>query len=143
MSRSSNPGAPPRTIRVVAAVIDQGGRYLITQRQANAVLPHLWEFPGGRVENEESDAEALRRELVERLDARVDVGELISFVSHPYERYTVDLYLYRCELAEAAPTGGFPRRAVQDYRWVTSEEFDRYAFTPADEASMNELLGEG
>ena len=55
MSRSSNPGAPPRTIRGVAAVIDQGGRYLITQRQANAVLPNLWEFPGGRVEAGESD----------------------------------------------------------------------------------------
>ena len=128
---------------MVAAVIDQGGRYLITQRQANAVLPNLWEFPGGRVEAGESDAEALRRELVERLEANVAVGELISFVSHPYERYTVDLYLYRCELAEPAPTGGFPCRAVQDYRWVTSDEFDRYAFTPADEASMNELLGEG
>ena len=143
VTRLSSPDGPPRTIRVVAAVIDRDGRYLITQRQAHAVLPHLWEFPGGRVQEDERDDEALRRELVERLDASVEVGELISFVSHPYERYTVDLYLYRCTLARPAPTGGFRCHAVQDYRWVTSDEFDRYEFTPADEASMNELLGEG
>lgn len=130
---------PRKTIRVVAAVVERDGRYLITQRRANAVLPHLWEFPGGRVEERETDAEALRREMQERLGVSVDVGELISFVSHPYERYTVDLYLYQCELGGDA----LECRAVQDYRWVTSEEFDNYPFTPADEASMNKLLGEG
>ncbi len=41
-------------IRVVAAVIEREGRYLITQRNAGAVLPLLWEFPGGRVEPEET-----------------------------------------------------------------------------------------
>ena len=48
-----------RAIRVVAGVIERGGRYLITQRRATAVLPLLWEFPGGRVEPGESDAQAL------------------------------------------------------------------------------------
>ena len=46
-------------IRVVAAVIEHEGRYLITQRNANAVLPGLWEFPGGRVEPNEPEATAL------------------------------------------------------------------------------------
>ena len=48
-----------RTIRVVASVIEQDGRYLITQRRPTAVLPMLWEFPGGRVEESETDAAAL------------------------------------------------------------------------------------
>ena len=130
---------PRKTIRVVAAVVERDGRYLITQRRANAVLPELWEFPGGRVEDRESDAEALTRELDERLGVRATVGELISFVSHPYERYTVDLYLYQCRIEEGAVLAC---QAVKDYRWVTSDEFDRYPFTPADEASMSELLGE-
>jgi len=130
---------PRKTIRVVAAVVDRDGRYLITQRRDSAVLPGLWEFPGGRVEERESDAEALAREMIERLGAQVEVGELISFVTHPYERYTVDLYLYECRLL----SDGLECRAVKDYRWVTSDEFDRYSFTPADEASMNQLLGEG
>ena len=127
-----------KTIRVVAAVIERDGRYLITQRRPNAVLPMLWEFPGGRREDGETDADALRREVRERLDADVEVGQLISFVSHPYEHYTVDLYLYECTLLSAELTC----QAVHDYRWVTSSEFDQYPFTPADEASMTKLLGE-
>jgi 8-oxo-dGTP diphosphatase len=126
-----------RRIRVVAAVIEQAGRYLITQRRSAAVLPLLWEFPGGRVEPGEHDAEALRREIRFRLSVEIDVGQLISFVSHPYERYVVELYLYECRLV-----GGELQRAnVQDYRWATSDEFDQYTFTPADEASMTKLLG--
>ncbi len=128
-----------RTIRVVAAVVEREGRYLITQRRETAVLPLLWEFPGGRVEDGEGDAVALARELVERLAVEVDVGQLISFVSHPYERYTVDLYLYECRLRSLA----LECRGVRDFRWATSDEFEQYPFTPADEASMNKLLGEG
>ena len=90
---------PPRkTIRVVAAVVEREGRYLITQRRPTAVLPLLWEFPGGRSEEGESDGAALAREVMERLGATIEVGQLISFVSHPYESYTVDLYLYECRL---------------------------------------------
>jgi 8-oxo-dGTP diphosphatase len=127
----------PRTIRVVAAVIEQDGRYLITQRRTTAVLPLMWEFPGGRVEDGETDSQALRREVRHRLGAEIDVGKLISFVSHPYEHYVIDLFLYECSL-----TGpDLEARNVHAFKWVTSAEFDQYPFTPADEASMNKLLG--
>jgi len=126
-----------RTIRVVAAVVESDGRYLITKRRPNAVLPNLWEFPGGKVEAGESDEDALAREMAERLGARVRVGQLISYVSHPYPSYTVDLYLYECALE----SGTLEPKAVQEYRWVASTEFDDYSFTPADEASMSKLLG--
>jgi 8-oxo-dGTP diphosphatase len=126
-----------RHIRVVAGVIERGGRYLITQRRASAVLPLLWEFPGGRVEAGETDAAALKREVFHRLGVDVEPGQLISFVTHPYEKYSVDLYLYECELSSGEP------RAVNvaDFRWVPSSEFDGYEFTPADELSMSKLLG--
>ena len=52
---------PKEVIRVVAAVIEHEGRYLITQRNASAVLPLLWEFPGGRVEPHETDEVALEK----------------------------------------------------------------------------------
>jgi len=124
-------------IRVVAGVIERGGRYLITQRRAGAVLPLLWEFPGGRVEAGENDAAALKREVRHRLGVDVTPGQLISFVTHPYEKYSVDLYLYECELESGEPTAV----NVADFRWVPSTEFDRYEFTPADELSMSKLLG--
>ncbi len=98
----------------------------------------MWEFPGGRVEDGESDSDALAREMRHRLDVGVEVGQLISFVSHPYEHYTVDLHLYECTLR----TPELVCKAVHDYRWVTSAEFDQYPFTPADEASMSKLLDE-
>lgn len=129
--------AQPPTIRVVAAMVAKDGRYLITQRRPSAVLPLLWEFPGGRVELGETDQEALRRELRERLDVEIEVRELISFVSHRYEHYTVELYLYDCRLVSEVVRAV----AVHDARWVTSRDFDEYEFTPADEASMTKLLG--
>ncbi len=126
-----------KTIRVVASVVERDGKYLITQRRPSAVLPLMWEFPGGRVEGSETDADALKREVLHRLGARIECGKLISFVSHPYEHYTVDLFLYECRLL----SDKLESLAVQDYRWVTSQQFEEYPFTPADEASMNKLLG--
>ena len=129
--------SPRPTIRVVAAVIERDGHYLITQRRASAVLPLLWEFPGGRVETGESDTAALKRELLHRLGVNIEPGQLISFVTHPYEKYAVDLFLYECELASGEPA----RVNVNDFRWVKSSEFERFPFTPADELSMSKLLG--
>src|SRR4051812_21051187 len=133
--------SPPamRTIRVVAAVLERDGNYLITQRRAAAVLPLMWEFPGGRVEAGETDQQALKRELLHRLGVDIDVGKLISFVSHPYEHYVVDLFLYECKLVNEAAL--LESRAVNAFKWVASGDFDQYPFTPADEASMNKLLG--
>ncbi len=124
-------------IRVVCAVVERDGHYLITQRRSTAVLPLLWEFPGGRVEPGETDADALTREVKLRLGVDVRVGQLISYINHPYERYSVDLYLYECKLNGGEPSAYH----VSDFRWVKSEDFERYSFTPADEASMSQLLG--
>jgi len=67
----------------------------------------------------------------------IETGKLISFVNHPYERYEIDLYLYECRV-----TSGEPQASnVHAFAWVTSGEFDRYPFTPADELSMTKLLG--
>ena len=125
------------TIRVVAALIAHDNSYLITQRRPNAVLPLLWEFPGGKVEPGETDDGALRREFHHRLDVEIEVGRLISFVSHAYERYIVDLYLYDCTIVSGEPH----ERNVNAFRWVESKDFEKYGFTPADERSMSQLLG--
>lgn len=127
----------PDAIRVVAAVIEKDGRYLITQRRPTAALPLLWEFPGGKVEPGETDEEALAREVRHRLGATIEVHGKISHVRHAYEKYTVELFLYSGTLrgGELAP------RNVNDFRWVLSSEFETVKFTPADERSMSQLLG--
>lgn len=125
------------TVRVVAAVVEREGRYLITQRRPAAVLPLLWEFPGGRVEEGETDQQALAREVEYRLGVSVIPGPLIGFVQHKYERYVLELYSYACSLEQGEPS----ERNIHAFRWVRSAEFDQYAFTPADELSVSQLLG--
>ena len=108
-------------LRVVAAVIARNERYLITQRRPTAVLAGLWEFPGGKVEEGETDADALKREVRERVGVEVTVGANIGRRTHDYEGYSVDLALYQAEIVGAAePT---PVR-VADCRWVASSEFE-------------------
>ncbi len=125
-------------IHVVAAVIEQEGRYLITQRQKTAVLPLLWEFPGGKIEPEESEEDALRREVFGRLGKDIKILEKIGTNNHEYPRYDIEIHLFACEL-----TGpGHPRTvSVNDLRWVKSCELADYDFAPADEESMDKLLG--
>lgn len=125
-------------IRVVAAVIERDGRYLITQRQEGAVLPRLWEFPGGRVELEETDHDALVREVWGRIGVEVEVQGIIGEHLHEYDGYDVHLTLFACTLAsESEPVAS----SVADIRWVTSSEMTEYEFPPADQSTMDKLLG--
>jgi 8-oxo-dGTP diphosphatase len=126
-----------RKIRVVGAMIEQDGKYLITQRPATATLPLLWEFPGGRVEPGETDEEALARELGEEMGISVSVGERVIHVEHAYESYDIDFCVYRCR-----HTGGmFQHLRVNDHRWVRPHDLDSYEFPAADEKTIAKLLG--
>ncbi len=127
-----------QTIRVVAAVVERDGRYLITQRRETAVLPLRWEFPGGKVEHGEKDEEALQRELHERLDAEFTIGRKIGEKHHEYDGYTVVLALYAATLGEGKPVRA---KRVRDFRWVASSEFGQYQFPDADQRTMDQLLG--
>ncbi len=122
-------------IRVVAAEIERAGLFLITQRRAEAELAGLWEFPGGRVRDGESDVDALRRCLRERLGVAVQVGHQVLVVSHAYDGYKLDLVVYRCGLTEE-PTAV----RVADLRWVAPDDFSKYSFPKADQQSVEALL---
>jgi 8-oxo-dGTP diphosphatase len=122
----------------VAAVIERDGKYLITQRRSTAVLPGLWEFPGGKVEPGESDEHALRRELRERVGVDVEVKGRMAHRLHRYDGYSVELNLYQAHiLAGQEPLA----LRVAEVRWVASNEFENYPFPAADQATMDLLLG--
>ena len=127
-----------RSIRVVAAVIEHEGKYLITQRRENASLPLLWEFPGGRVEAGEDDFAALKREFSERLGAEVEVGKPVAFRNHEYEGYSVELVLYEATLVQAEGEELEIKR-VKGYRWVAADEFSEYPFPPADSLTLDDF----
>jgi mutator protein MutT len=113
---------------VVAAVIENEDRFLITRRQAGVHLEGLWEFPGGKVSPGESHEAALRREMREELDTDVEVLSLASTVTHPYPDRTITLYFYRCRLA------GTPRPLLgQEMRWAARADLRSLGFPAADE----------
>jgi len=76
--------APRNRVKVVAGLIFRGGRVLACQRHEKSAFPLKWEFPGGKVENNESDSEALRRELKEELGIAVDQMTLYYQHEHAY-----------------------------------------------------------
>lgn len=128
---------PSGRIRVVSAELVRQGHYLLTQRKPDAVLPLLWEFPGGRVRDGEGDEAALARCLRDRLGLDVRVGRQMMEVVHQYDGYGVTLAVYQCQ----APDEQEPEPLrVHDVAWVRPEEFGRYTFPGADQHTVDLLL---
>ena len=122
------------TIIVVAAVVEQDDRFLVTRRQQGVHLAGMWEFPGGKIDPQETHVSALRREMLEELDVDVEVHELVFETGHAYPERTVALFFYRCTLK------GTPRpRLGQEMRWVPRSELASLGFPPADEELITRL----
>jgi 8-oxo-dGTP diphosphatase len=119
---------------VVAAVIEEDERFLLTRRQAGVHLAGMWEFPGGKVDPGETHDDALRREIREELGADVEVGHLVLEASHAYPTRTITLFFYRCRLR------GTPRPLLgQEMRWARRSELAGMGFPPADEELIRML----
>jgi mutator protein MutT len=125
-------------IIVVAAVIERDERFLVTRRPTGVHLAGLWEFPGGKIDPDESHHAALKRELREELDADIEVGELTFATTHAYPDRNVALYFYRCTLL------GSPRPLLgQEMRWVARPELPLLGFPPADKQLIERLTKSG
>ena len=123
------------TIVVTAAVVERGGRILVTRRQRGVHLEGLWEFPGGKQEDGESLAACLARELREELDVAAHIDDEIYATTHEYPERRVELHFLRCRL------DGEPRPLLgQEIRWVPRAELASLEFPPAD-AELIRILG--
>lgn len=87
---------------VVAALIEKEGKYLLAKRKTNGPLGDFWEFPGGKVEPGESEAEALKREIIEEFNSIIDVGKLLAD-SEIDEVTTLKLYACKHNLGAYRP----------------------------------------
>lgn len=85
-------------LKVVAAIIVKNNRVLCTQRNRKATMGMKWEFPGGKIEPNESPEEALKREIKEELDCIITVKEWVATSLHSYDFGTIELTGYLCEL---------------------------------------------
>jgi 8-oxo-dGTP diphosphatase len=115
---------------VVAAVIRDGERLLLTQRPPGGALALQWEFPGGKIEPGESPAEALEREIREELNVGATVHETLEIAHHDYAHGTsVEVHFIRCEIGSRELRAG---RGVHAIRWVLPSEVDLDEVLEAD-----------
>lgn len=124
-------------IRVVAALIEEGGKFLVCRRPANKARGLLWEFAGGKVEQGEEKAAALVRECREELGVELDVGEVFTELTHVYPDVTVRLTLFCARIAAGVPQ----RLEHAELRWATPQEMLSLEFCPADAPILRMLAG--
>jgi mutator protein MutT len=130
------PAEPGRAIVVLAAVIERGGRFLVTRRLEQTHLAGYWEFPGGKCEPGESHEACLRRELAEELGVEADIGGEILSTEHAYPERTVRLHFRRCRIA------GEPQaRLGQQMQWATRDTLRTLTFPEADRELIARLAG--
>jgi 8-oxo-dGTP diphosphatase len=120
---------------VTAAIICREGRVLVTQRPAAARHGGLWEFPGGKLEADETPAAALQRELREELDLPVSVEGIFDVVHYRYDWGAVLILAYCCTPVHLQVRN----LQVADHRWLLPEELSALPFLPADRPLIERL----
>ncbi|MDD2214387.1 MAG: (deoxy)nucleoside triphosphate pyrophosphohydrolase [Oscillospiraceae bacterium] len=129
-----NSTQPPPEVTVVAALVQENGRYLVDRRPAGKARAGLWEFIGGKVEPGETDAAALQRECREEVAALIEVGALACQLTHHYPDLTVRLKVYHCKLGSAVQA-----QEGQQLCWATIAELNTLPFCPADKPLIRQL----
>jgi 8-oxo-dGTP diphosphatase len=118
-----------KTIEVVAAVIERNQLFLCVQR-GTAQYPYLsekWEFPGGKMEQGESEPETIQREIREELDMDIAVQEKLLVVEHAYPDFRLTMHTYRCT-SEHEPT----LHEHRAHRWLAKDELQQLDWAAAD-----------
>ena len=121
---------------VTAAIIhDAIGRVLIAQRPAKGLLAGLWEFPGGKQEQQESLEECLIREIQEELKVQVIIKAPYGIYKHAYTHFRVTLHAFLCEIGDQKPEAV----EAQDIRWAGIPELSKFPMGKIDRQIANKL----
>ena len=115
-------------IEVVAAVIYKDDKFLIAKRNSKKSQGGLWEFPGGKVEHNETYEQALVREIKEELDSLIKVDNYIGENIHKYSDKTIKLIFYKATLLDDK----IKLLEHEDYKWITKKDKDNFEFADAD-----------
>jgi A/G-specific adenine glycosylase len=129
---------PSTKIEVSAGVIFRKDKVYIQKRKAGGLMGGLWEFPGGKLESEESPEQCLKREIKEELGVNIHIDEKFMVVKHSYTRFRVTLHVFICRIhaGKVLPT------QCDEWTWVKAEELETYPF-PAANVKIIKRLSKG
>ena len=116
-----------KTIEVVAAVIYDNNKFLITKRK-HKLFNGLWEFPGGKIEENESHQQALIREIKEELEIVIEVKDFITTVEYQYSNFYLIMHVYKC----VKINGEINLNVHSDIKWISKEQVNEFEWVPAD-----------
>lgn len=116
-----------KTLIVSAALIENSEEVLLSKRKEGP-YKGFWEFPGGKVEEDESPERCLQRELEEELGIWVKVEKIEEVVWMPYEHFNLLLLLYKCQLERGTPLP----LGCEEVRWFKKREIFNLPMPPAD-----------
>ncbi len=116
-----------RIIEVVAAVIFDGSKILVTQRGSGSMAGR-WEFPGGKIEPGETEQQALKREIMEELGIIISADSFLLTIEYDYPEFHLVMHCYKCTILFGAPR--LLRHSAA--KWVTPQELEEINWLPAD-----------
>ncbi len=120
---------------VVAAIIIKDNKFFIAQRNRNKHLGLSWEFPGGKVEKEETFEIALKREIKEELNIEIKIKNKLGEEYYRDNTINVKLHYFICSHI----SGKIYLNEHEDFAWVTKNEFKNYKFAEGDSDIINLL----
>ena len=120
---------------VVAAIIKKDNQYLIVQRNKNKHLGLKWEFPGGKVHENENFEEALRREVQEELNITINIRKKIAEEGYKDETIDILLHYYLC----SQKNGTIKLSEHENLAWVEKKNFEKYDFAEGDGNILSSL----
>ena len=124
-----------KRIEVVAAIIhDAEGRIFATQR-GYGEFKDGWEFPGGKMEAGETPEEALRREIWEELETRIEVERLVETVEWDYPQFHLTMHCFLCHVE----SGRLELKEHEAARWLTKDKLNEVDWLPADLQIIDKL----
>lgn len=121
-----------KSIKVVAAVIIDNKKVFATQR-GYGEYKDWWEFPGGKIEAGESPEEALKREILEELDTKIEVGALIKTIEYDYPNFHLSMLCYQARII----SGSLILKEHENAKWLEKAELNSVNWLPADLEILN------
>ena len=126
-------------LKVVAAVISQEDKILIARRKKGKHLELKWEYPGGKLENDEKEDDALKRELKEEFSIEASIGKYLTESFYEYDSININLKAYLVD----SFSGDFKLADHDKIEWIKIEDIKKYDFAPADIPINNYLIKNG